>query len=170
MAVAIRRIGRRTPSRTDRARAALQIVERAMTPSGSRVTKRTVVLVGAGATAAGGAATYLVRRGKGGSTPDSGDGAAAASAPAPRPELTGRDLADKVESIVFRDDAVPKGDINVDAVGNVVTLRGQVESAEMVGQIVERTEAIPEVQRVENLLHLPDEPAPNAPSPEDAAA
>jgi hypothetical protein len=34
----------------------------------------------------------------------------------------------------------------------------------------ERTEAVSEVQRVENLLHLPDEPAPNWPSPEDAAA
>ena len=173
MAVAIRRIGRRTPSRIDKARAALKIVERGMTPPSVSVTRRTVVLVGAGATAAGGAAAYLIRRGKSDSSAQTDDGAATASAPsdgAPKPEITDRDLVDKVETIVFRDDAVPKGDINVEAVGDVVTLRGQVESAEMIGQIVERTEAIPEVQRVENLLHQPDERAPNAPSPQDAAA
>jgi len=162
MAIALPTIRRKTVTKADRMRAGLEVARRAATPTGVRVSRKTAVLVGAGATAAGGTATYLVRRGK-------GDASSQASS-LPNPEMTGEDLAHKVESIVFRDDDVPKGDINVDAVGNVVTLRGQAESAEMIGQIVERTEAIVEVQRVENLLHLPDEPAPNWPTPEDAAA
>ncbi len=167
MPIAMPRIRRKRVATADRVGAALEIVRRASTPTGARVSRKTAVLVGAGATAAGGTAAYLAGRGKGGQTQETSDGGAAG---APNPDMIGEDLAHKVESIVFRGDDVPKGDINVDAVGNVVTLRGQAQSAEMIGQIVERTEAIAEVQRVENLLHLPEEPAPNWPSPEDAAA
>jgi HSP20 family molecular chaperone IbpA len=69
-------------------------------------------------------------------------------------------LTRKVESIVFRVPGIPKGSINVNSVDGVVYLRGQVEHPEDVKRAVEETEAIPEVVRVENLLHLPGTPAP----------
>lgn len=69
-------------------------------------------------------------------------------------------LARKVESEIFRDADVPKGQINVSARDGVVELRGEVPSAEMIEDLVERTRRVPEVQEVENLLHLPGSPAP----------
>ncbi len=73
-------------------------------------------------------------------------------APAPKSHLTDTALARKVESELFRDGAVPKGDIDVNAVGRVVYLRGKARSATMVADLTVRTQAIPEVERVENLL------------------
>jgi hypothetical protein len=69
-------------------------------------------------------------------------------------------LTRKVESIIFREPGTPKGSVNVNAVSGVVYLRGQVEHPEDVNRLVEETEAIPEVVRVENLLHLEGSPAP----------
>jgi osmotically-inducible protein OsmY len=78
----------------------------------------------------------------------------------PKPDLTDQQLARKVETIIFRDDDVPKGKINVDAAGATVSLRGEAESQEAITALEDRAAAIPEVIRVENLLHLPGEPAP----------
>ncbi len=69
-------------------------------------------------------------------------------------------LIRKVESEIFRDPDVPKADVTVDAVGGTVWLRGQARTPEMIKELERRTEAIPEVGRVENLLHLPSTPAP----------
>jgi hypothetical protein len=74
--------------------------------------------------------------------------------------LNEQTLIRKVETEIFRDPAVPKGDIKVDAAGAVVTLRGQATSQEQIDALVRQAEEIPEVERVENLLHLPGEPAP----------
>jgi BON domain len=71
-------------------------------------------------------------------------------------------LVDRVESQLFRDDDVPKGDINVDAADGVVTLRGEVDAA-MIEEIGVRAAAVEGVTRVENLLHPPGTPAPHAP-------
>ncbi|HYZ29117.1 MAG TPA: BON domain-containing protein [Thermoleophilaceae bacterium] len=69
-------------------------------------------------------------------------------------------LARKVETIIFRDDNVPKGQIDVNCAGGVVWLRGEASTPEMIKLLEQQTAAIPEVTKVENLLHLPKTPAP----------
>lgn len=68
-------------------------------------------------------------------------------------------LARKVETIIFRDDSVPKGKIDVNAADGVVWLRGEAKNPEMIKTLEREATAIPEVKRVENLLHLPKTPA-----------
>jgi hypothetical protein len=69
-------------------------------------------------------------------------------------------LAQKVQSEVFRDEDVPKGQINVNAEDGVVVLRGEVERPELIEALVERTRDVQGVRDVRNLLHLPGAPAP----------
>jgi BON domain-containing protein len=69
-------------------------------------------------------------------------------------------LARKVETIIFRDDAVPKGKIDVNAADGVVWIRGEAKTPEMINALERECAAIPEVRKVENLLHLPKTPAP----------
>jgi osmotically-inducible protein OsmY len=69
-------------------------------------------------------------------------------------------LARKVETEIFRDPDVPKGNINVQAHDGVVELRGEVPNPELIDELVARTREIPEVREVENLLHPPGTPAP----------
>ena len=75
----------------------------------------------------------------------------------PTDEVT---LARKVESVIFRDEDVPKGKINVNAEGGVVFLRGAANTPEQIEEIEQKTREIPGVEEVENLLHLPGTPAP----------
>jgi hypothetical protein len=77
---------------------------------------------------------------------------------APEDDIT---LEHKVESVLFRDRGVPKGDININVERGTVVLRGQVERHDQVVDIERRVRKIAGVQDVENLLHLPGEPAPN---------
>jgi osmotically-inducible protein OsmY len=72
-------------------------------------------------------------------------------------------LARKVETEIFRDPEVPKGQINVNAANGVVSLRGEVQRAEMIDELVERARNVQGVRDVENLLHLPDAPAHTRP-------
>jgi hypothetical protein len=69
-------------------------------------------------------------------------------------------LAHKVETELFRSDDVPKGQIDVNVEFGKVVLRGEVESREMIDELVARTRAIDGVSAVESLLHTPDEAAP----------
>jgi hypothetical protein len=69
-------------------------------------------------------------------------------------------LARKVETVIFRDDAVAKGKIDVNAANGVVWLRGEAKTPEQIKLLEQQTLVIPEVTRVENLLHLPKTPAP----------
>jgi osmotically-inducible protein OsmY len=69
-------------------------------------------------------------------------------------------LAHKVESIIFRDAEVPKGQISVNAEEGVVWLRGEVPDQTMLDALVDRTRAVQGVVRVESLLHLPGQQAP----------
>ena len=73
-------------------------------------------------------------------------------------------LARMVETIIFRDPEVPKGAIIVDALNGVVTLRGEADRLERIGELQRKAGAIPGVARVENLLHLPGTLAPKAAS------
>jgi len=81
-------------------------------------------------------------------------------APPVPPELDDVELAHKVESILFRNDDVPKGQLSINAEGGVVFLRGQVDRPDLVEALEERVRKIPGVSNVENLLHLPGTPAP----------
>lgn len=74
-------------------------------------------------------------------------------------------LARKVESEIFRPADAPKGDVNVNAVDGVVSLRGEVPDEETKRRLEEETRKIPGVVDVENLLHLPGEPAPMTTTP-----
>ena len=69
-------------------------------------------------------------------------------------------LARKVETVIFRDERIPKGKIDVNAADGVVWLRGEARTPEMIKTLAEEASAIPEVRKVENMLHLPKTPAP----------
>jgi osmotically-inducible protein OsmY len=69
-------------------------------------------------------------------------------------------LARKVETKIFRDAGVPKGQINVNAEDGVVYLRGEVPTPEMIDDLFEKTRHVQGVHGVKNLLHLPNTPAP----------
>jgi osmotically-inducible protein OsmY len=69
-------------------------------------------------------------------------------------------LADKVQTEIFRDADIPKGQINVNAQDGVIQLRGELPSEEMIEDLVSRARDVQGVRDVENLLHLPGQPAP----------
>jgi osmotically-inducible protein OsmY len=69
-------------------------------------------------------------------------------------------LKERIESELLRDRAIPKGAININAEQGIVVLRGEVPDAAMRAKLEERAAAIRGVWYVENLLHLPGEPAP----------
>ena len=69
-------------------------------------------------------------------------------------------LARKVESEIFRDADVPKGNINVNAEYGVVYLRGEVESPDLIKDLEEQARKVQGVYDVKNLLHTPGTPAP----------
>lgn len=66
----------------------------------------------------------------------------------------------KVETELFRAGDIDKGKINVNTADGVVWLRGEAKNPEQVKELEAKAAAIPEVKRVENLLHLPKTPAP----------
>ena len=78
--------------------------------------------------------------------------------PQPKP-LDDATITDKVETILFRDDSVDKGKIDVNTVDGVVYLRGVAKTPEQIKGLEAKALEIPEVKQVENLLHLPKTPA-----------
>jgi osmotically-inducible protein OsmY len=81
--------------------------------------------------------------------------------PGPAPDLDDATLAHKVESVLFRDRDVPKGEINVNAENGVVFLRGQVERPELAETLETRVLKVRGVRGVENLLHTPGTQPPH---------
>ena len=73
--------------------------------------------------------------------------------------LNDPELVSKVESEVFRDDSLPKGSISVNAEYGVVYFRGEVPSQEVMEELTKRARGVDGVRAVENLTHLPGEPA-----------
>jgi len=69
-------------------------------------------------------------------------------------------LARKVESEIFRDAEVPKGQININAEDGVVYLRGEVEKPDMIEDLEAKARSVQGVLGVENLLHVPGDEAP----------
>jgi hyperosmotically inducible periplasmic protein len=86
------------------------------------------------------------------------------------PELDDATLVDKVESIVFRDRDVPKGQINVNAENGVVFLRGEVDRPELVGALEARVRKVRGVRGVENRLNVMTAAAPSPQPPASPAA
>jgi osmotically-inducible protein OsmY len=82
--------------------------------------------------------------------------AAHALRPPTEVELDDATLVDKVESIVFRNHDLPKGQININAEKGVIFLRGQVERPELVQALEARVRKVQGVKDVENLLHTPE--------------
>jgi gas vesicle protein len=70
-------------------------------------------------------------------------------------------LRDRVESEVFRDPDIPKGQINIDVNSGIVTVRGAVDNAFRIAGIERAVFNVPGVRGVENLLHVSGTPAPN---------
>jgi gas vesicle protein len=68
-------------------------------------------------------------------------------------------LKDRVESELLGDPGVPKGGINVNAEQGIVVLRGEVPDERTRADLEKRAGHVRGVWYVENLLHLPGEPA-----------
>lgn len=77
-----------------------------------------------------------------------------------KPQPADVTLARKVETEIFRDSDIPKGQINVNAENGKVVLRGEVEQPELIKDLEQRTKKVQGVQEVENLLHVPGAAAP----------
>jgi hypothetical protein len=78
----------------------------------------------------------------------------------PKPQPDDVTLTRKVETEIFRDAEIPKGQINVNAENGTVYLRGEVDKPELIKDLEKRTRKVQGVQEVENLLHLPGTKAP----------
>ena len=85
--------------------------------------------------------------------------ASARPKPEPKP-LDDVTIARKVETIIFRDIDVDKGKVDVNVAERVVWLRGEVTSQDLITELEARATGVTEVRRVENLLHVPEAPAP----------
>ena len=77
------------------------------------------------------------------------------SPPGRSTDLDDTTLAHKVETEIFRDVDVPKGQINVNAEDGVVILRGEVERPELINDLEGKARSVQGVKGVENLLHVP---------------
>jgi len=77
-----------------------------------------------------------------------------------KPQPDDATLAHKVETEIFRDAEVPKGQININAENGVVVLRGEVEQSELIRDLEQKTRKVQGVREVENLLHTPGTPTP----------
>ena len=69
-------------------------------------------------------------------------------------------LLDRVESEIFRDPSIPKGDINLMVIDGKAVIRGQVTQPQ-IGAIEAAVRKVVGVKDVENLLHTAGTPAPN---------
>ena len=67
-------------------------------------------------------------------------------------------LQQKVETELFRDQDIPKGQININAERGVIVLRGQLDTPEQIAEIESRVRRMTGVWDVQNLLHLPGLP------------
>ncbi len=81
--------------------------------------------------------------------------------PADNPNPDDNTLRDRVESELLRHPEVPKGRINIDVAGRIVTLRGELDSVDDVARVEELACKIEGVESVTNYLHVPGTPAPN---------
>lgn len=74
--------------------------------------------------------------------------------------LNDQGLAAKVESEIFRGSDASAGQVSVNVEDGTAYLRGQVEERSTIDQLVGAAGKVDGIDSVENLLHLPGEPAP----------
>ena len=65
-------------------------------------------------------------------------------------------LVDRVLSQVFRDPELPKGEINIDANGTTIFLRGSIDDDDLAMDIEKRVRGVEGVDDVVNLINKPD--------------
>jgi hypothetical protein len=70
-------------------------------------------------------------------------------------ELNDPTLENKVQSEIFRDADAPKGKVSVNVEHGVVFLRGELDSAKQIEELVDAAALVEGVKGVENLLHEP---------------
>src|SRR2546423_1641184 len=70
-------------------------------------------------------------------------------------------LAHRVESMLYRSPAIPKGRLSIAVDHGAVILRGAVDSEHEIAEIESSVRRVPGVGEVENLLHLNGTIAPN---------
>jgi osmotically-inducible protein OsmY len=80
----------------------------------------------------------------------------------PQP-LDDRMIAREVESTIFRDVEVDRGQVDLTVAEGVVRLRGEVRTPDLINELEARAAGVPHVRRVENLLRA------TAPRPDTAA-
>lgn len=76
------------------------------------------------------------------------------------PSYDDQTLKSKIETELFREEHALKGLVNVNVQHGVTQLRGELDSPELIEELVGRTQKIRGVSEVENLLHLAGTPAP----------
>ena len=76
------------------------------------------------------------------------------------PSYDDQTLKSKIETELFREEHALKGLVNVNVQQGVTQLRGEVDSPELIEELVGRTQKVRGVREVENLLHVPGTPAP----------
>jgi len=131
-----------------------------------RVDSGSVAKLAGPALAVGGAVALLARRRAQGKASAPAQSAPAAAAPSAQTAVDNdATLTDRVKTALFRDQSVPKGDIDVNAVNGVVTLRGQVSDAELPARLEDEARKVSGVRDVQNLLHGPGEGAQAASPP-----
>jgi osmotically-inducible protein OsmY len=79
-----------------------------------------------------------------------------------KPQPNDATLTSKVESEIFRDADVPKGQISINAERGVVYLRGEVDSPDLITRLEQAARDVQGVRDVENLLHSPGSQAPQS--------
>jgi hypothetical protein len=70
-------------------------------------------------------------------------------------------LRQRVESQLFRDRHIPKGEVNISAEHGTIILRGALDSPSDISRLEDRVRHIAGVRAVQNLLHPHGTPAPN---------
>jgi hypothetical protein len=71
-------------------------------------------------------------------------------------------IAREVESTIFRDIEVHRGQVDVKVAEGVVRLQGEVRTPDLINELETRAARVPQVRRVENLLRTPAPPAETA--------
>jgi hypothetical protein len=79
-------------------------------------------------------------------------------------------VLDRIESTVFRDPDLPKGQLNIDVVHGRAVIRGAVTSPYWIREVERRVREVPGVERVENLMHMMGTEAPNKADAIEASA
>ena len=98
-------------------------------------------------------------------------GIAARAKPDPTPVDLADDrlIADKVKSEVLGEPEFRHLDVLVDVADGVATLRGEVPDEDVIRALEQAVRTVEGVGSVQNLLHLPDAPAPNKEASREAS-